>query len=391
MQTTPGPQTTSKETTQAGRGLGYVPPLDGVRGVAVLLVTFYHAVNRPRGGLIGVTIFFALSGFLITTLLLREWTRTDRISFKRFYLRRVLRLFPALAGLLAVYLVLIVVLDPPQLAMRARGALISFLYLSNWAMAFQIPFPTELAPLWSVSVEEQFYLLWPPLLYLLLKRKGSVVTARNALLGVLLALIVWRMWWAFHGTSNDRLYFATDMRMDEILFGCGAAILLHTHPAIAEKIARYLWLPGVLIIAAVAAVPTTGYYPPLVLGMFSAAAISAAIVILSCVTASQGLPARFLSSPALVFFGAISYSLYLWQFPIMFAVDEYVLPDAYLTVKAAALTVPLSLAASIVSFYVIERPFLRLKDRLSLSHDAKPHIVETTMASVLGFLRLKPR
>ncbi len=151
--------------------LGYVPALDGVRAVAVLLVVACHALSMP-GGFLGVEIFFVLSGFLITTLLLEERQAQGRLGLRSFYIRRVWRLYPALAALLAAWLVLSALgLTPLPPAGEAVGVLVSGTYLANAANAWFFPLPIGLQHLWSLALEEQFYLLWPPLLALVLYKR----------------------------------------------------------------------------------------------------------------------------------------------------------------------------------------------------------------------------
>src|ERR1700682_626933 len=151
--------------------LGYRPELDGVRGISILLVLLLHFTPKLMpGGYFGVDIFFVLSGFLITSLLLQEWARKNSISLKDFYIRRALRLGPGLA----VYLLLVgayacVFLDKGNARGMYLGIVLTLSYISNWVMAFKPDFlPGLLAITWSLAVEEQFYLVWPLILSLLL-------------------------------------------------------------------------------------------------------------------------------------------------------------------------------------------------------------------------------
>src|SRR5215207_1763866 len=162
-----GAQTSMPETTAVVSRLGYRPELDGIRGVAILLVVVVHLHNWPRGGFIGVDVFFTLSGFLITTLLLEEWRARGTISLRHFYARRSLRLFPAVAVLLAVYFIFALAAGGPYLGTRLAGVAYGLTYLSNWPQAYHWPFPEqEIGFLWTLAIEEQYYLLWPSLLLL---------------------------------------------------------------------------------------------------------------------------------------------------------------------------------------------------------------------------------
>ena len=208
--------------------LGHRPALDGLRAIAVLVVMAHHGyVLGFRGGSIGVDIFFVLSGFLITSLLLEEWDRTEGISFGKFYLRRVLRLLPALLLLLFfVEVYALGVLRGPRLWEMQKAILAVLFYASNW---FSIARPDGLGPLshaWSLSIEEQFYLLWPPLLFLLLRSRlrMSLIAAVIVLLAG--AAAVHR---AFVWTGPEslwRIYNGLDTRIDELLAGCGLAAAL---------------------------------------------------------------------------------------------------------------------------------------------------------------------
>src|SRR5579885_2477102 len=146
-----------------GFHLGYRPWLDGLRGLAILAVFVYH-LQLITGGFLGVDVFFVLSGFLITSLLLEEWQRRGTISFPRFYMRRALRLLPAFFAFLLACFVYIVIFRPDEVAAFRKEALVAACYVSNWPTLHQVPMPT-LGHAWSLSLEEQFYFLWPLLLY----------------------------------------------------------------------------------------------------------------------------------------------------------------------------------------------------------------------------------
>ena len=169
----------------AGFRLGYRPSLDGLRGVAVLVVMAHHAyVPFFRGGGVGVDIFFVLSGFLITSLLLEEWRRTQDISLRGFYIRRGLRLLPALFMLLLVlqaYALLRMRGDAFWEMEKAIGAVLG--YFGNWVAALGLYDMRVLSHTWSLSIEEQFYFLWPIILLLMLRSRWK----RTRILGALLS------------------------------------------------------------------------------------------------------------------------------------------------------------------------------------------------------------
>src|SRR4051794_30070266 len=175
-----------------GQRLGYLPALDGVRGIAIALVVSFHAFGWPRSGTLGVDLFFVLSGFLITTLLLEEHRRSGRIRIRAFYARRAWRLLPALIALLVPFLLL------AGAALLFRGAVPSSLllgigaaltYTSNLVVASDISaVPAALVHLWSLAAEGQFYVVWPLMVLVVLRRGGFRLLGRT--LVVLLAIAV---------------------------------------------------------------------------------------------------------------------------------------------------------------------------------------------------------
>ena len=177
-----------------GRSLGWRPALDGLRGIAVISVVLFHFKTRPilDGGWVGVDLFFALSGFLITSLLLEEWLRSGSVSLPRFYVRRLLRLFPAFAAFMAIALFVRIVYRDAWFSGRQsvpdslQNAAFGFGYVYNWALAYDLVSPASFGHLWSLAVEEQYYLIWPGVLLGLLRlglslRAIAAVTALLAL------------------------------------------------------------------------------------------------------------------------------------------------------------------------------------------------------------------
>ena len=154
--------------------LGYRRALDGLRGIAVLAVMSVHAGFNSRGGLIGVEIFFVLSGFLISCLLIEEWDQSNDISLKQFYLRRGLRLFPALVAMLLVVSGYYWLNYSKAIAWPVtRDGLIALFYSTNWVRSFGLNGASLFGHTWTLSIEEQFYILWPLILLLLLRRASS--------------------------------------------------------------------------------------------------------------------------------------------------------------------------------------------------------------------------
>ena len=202
--------------SEAGPRLGYRPELDGVRAVAILLVVAFHAYGRPESGFLGVDIFFVLSGFLITALLVQEQNLTGAISLPHFYLRRALRLLPALVVAVLGYLVIttadFTVGDTkwPQLADALEGSGYGIAYVSNVVQAAGVEVPGAIGHLWSLATEEQFYLIWPFALVLLFRSGASRRTVSIVLGAAIAALFAHRLQLTLSGASRHRMYFAPD-------------------------------------------------------------------------------------------------------------------------------------------------------------------------------------
>src|SRR5215207_9179567 len=225
--------------------LGYRPELDGIRGVAILLVILVHLRDWPRGGFLGVDVFFTLSGFLITTLLLEEWQARGTISLRHFYARRALRLFPAVVVLLVAYCAFALAAGGPYLATRLAGVAYGATYTANWPQALGLGFPEqEIGFLWTLAIEEQYYLLWPGLL--LLGLQGARLAPRRLLVAIaclVLAVWVWRALLVAGGDGRGRVYFGTDTRLDQILLAAALAAWSVPRPASAPR-SRALRLAG---------------------------------------------------------------------------------------------------------------------------------------------------
>src|SRR3954452_6670592 len=215
--------------------LGYIPGLDGLRGIAVIAVLLFHGgVTWATGGFLGVDMFFVLSGFLITSLLLEERWRTGTIGLSHFWSRRARRLLPALLLLLAAMAAYAtwVPTDTPLGALR-RDVLATLAYVSNWHFildggsyfARNAP-PSPLRHTWSLAIEEQFYVLWP-LLFIAVARGKHRLTKLAVFIGVGIAASIGAMAYLYHpGADSSRVYYGTDTRAHVILIGCGLAVLL---------------------------------------------------------------------------------------------------------------------------------------------------------------------
>ncbi len=346
--------------------LGHRPALDGLRGLSILLVLVGH-LDLPwvytRGGIVGVHFFFALSGFLITSLLLGEWRETGSIHFRRFYARRALRLLPALLLFIALLTALTYLLDGPKLGGdSARSALIAFLYSTNWAiLAGKFPDP-YLAHTWTLSIEEQFYIVWPGVLWVALRAFGK--PSRVAVVTAAIMLCCWVHRYLLIPRFT-RVYYGTDTNADMILSGALLALLVDGGLGPKTEFGRHvLHGLGALTVLACPVLLLTmrtngtfGFYfyrvgmPVLELGL--------GFLILSLLFT----PLRTLfERPWLVWLGKVSYSLYLWHAPVYHVAKRVwgTGPGA----QAAGVVFTFLLAS--LSFYLLERPVLRLKRRLEV-------------------------
>jgi peptidoglycan/LPS O-acetylase OafA/YrhL len=353
------------------RGLGYVPSLDGLRGVAIAAVMVFHSTARNGsllpGGFIGVDVFFVLSGFLITVLLAHEFDRHGAISFRRFYMRRALRLLPALAVMLAVFNLYSLLALPREVATRnAVDSAIALFYSANWTRALGWRRPDLLGHTWSLSIEEQYYLLWPVALVLLLR----AVRSRRALVAILAlaAAGCWflRVYLVAGGASIDRVYNGLDTRADALLWGSALGVA-YASGLLRPMSASLRWTRWGTVIAIGSAVLGLGAIAALAdwrsLALYdwvlASTALICALIIRRLVTSDSCPLKKLLELPGLVWMGGISYGLYLWHYPIFRLLQGSGYGERWVMTLGTLLT----LSAASLSYYYVERPLLRLKSR----------------------------
>jgi peptidoglycan/LPS O-acetylase OafA/YrhL/lysophospholipase L1-like esterase len=349
----------------------HLPALDGLRGVAVALVVAYHLLpSTVPGGFLGVDVFFVLSGFLITSLLLDEVAATSWIDLRGFYVRRVRRLAPALLLLLAAIAAYAAVwATVGELTRLRQHSLWALGYLANWKLIADGTTYTDVvagqSPLrhtWSLAIEEQFYVLFP-LLVLVVGRsvRWRHDQLRRALLGLsiggALASAAWMAVLWGDGSDPSRGYFGTDTRAQSLLVGVGLGAVLVGRPPTQGRPARCAAAVGAVgagvLIAAVATTQESSAW--LQHGGFLVVALAVAGVI-SALGGTRSL-GRSLSVRPLVALGGISYGVYLWHWPIIVLVDAS--RSGVDGPLLAALRLTLTLAAASASAIVLERPIRR--------------------------------
>jgi peptidoglycan/LPS O-acetylase OafA/YrhL len=355
--------------------LGYRPALDGLRGISILAVMFVHGglFWMGRGGFLGVDIFFVLSGFLITALLMEEWAKTGSISFKNFYMRRALRLLPPLLLLIVLCLLFVTFFPPEQGTLpAAKSILVALFYLSNW-MPSGVYSP--LFHTWSLGIEEQFYIIWPLLLFVFLWLKADARTILLLLTVAILAVAFNRamLWHSLSGSEQNMIYTRLDARADALLVGCIIGILVSR-----DLIPNQTWalaaIKGLAVLSAAGmgfllfTIPSTSAF--LYFGGFTGVALMVAIIIVHLFTAPWRTTLLILEFPLLRWFGRLSYGLYLWHLPV-YSLYDSLFPPFPLRSYTLRIVLPfiikfvLSVAVSTLSFYFVEQPVLKLKKKFS--------------------------
>jgi peptidoglycan/LPS O-acetylase OafA/YrhL len=359
--------------------LGYQPALDGLRAVAILAVLGFHVIHSfyPRGrypfsgGYLGVDIFFVLSGFLISSVLLADHANSG-ISLKAFYIRRVRRLVPAQATMLIAFLAAATLASffaPSALELQeAVAATLAVVFnFANWVIAFRAFDLGPLGPMWSLSIEEQFYLIWPVVLVLLLRRRVSRELMLSIVLVAAAASATWRAILFAVTDSVDRTYYGLDTHADLLLLGAGLALAMSTgvRAAIERRPGPLALVAALSILLLFAATGLTFYGDPLMFyGGYAIVGIATSCIIAHLVLGRPDNISRCLSARWLRWIGQRSYAMYLWHYLVLYVeiksgVIERIglgrFPTSVLTLLVVA-GVTIGIAA--VSYTFIEQKFL---------------------------------
>jgi peptidoglycan/LPS O-acetylase OafA/YrhL len=338
------------------------PDIQGLRAVAVAAVVAHHAFRRQiTGGYVGVDIFFVISGFLISGILIRD-IENQRFSVLNFYRRRVRRIFPALLPLMFCTLVAgYFLLGPLPYRELARNSISTMLFVSNfdfWKLSGYFSSAAELKPLlhmWSLAVEEQFYILYPPILYLIWRggqrRRGAALILLAIVLSVVAAELI-------RSRSESAAYYLLPARAFELLLGALISTGVIAPIKSKSRNSTYSWVGLMLIV-----VPIVLYTPDTPFPGLTALipCLGTAILIHAGQGTGTSSAARLISVQPFRFVGDVSYSFYLWHWPVLaFMRNVY---STNLTLIQSAAAIVLALAAASASYYFIEQPFLGEKGR----------------------------
>jgi peptidoglycan/LPS O-acetylase OafA/YrhL len=342
--------------------------VQGLRAVAVVAVILNHVIGWPAGGFAGVDVFFVISGFLITGLLLRDREQHGRVSLRTFYAKRMRRILPAaVTVLIATTVAAFFLFNRPRAMSTVWDAVSSLFFVSNWRFAAEgtdyFHATDAVSPLqhfWSLSVEEQFYLVWPWLMLLVLAVAARSVRASatrvRVAVGVVLALIVagsfaYALWET--ATSPAPAYFSTLSRVWELGVGAllaAATPVLARLPLALRVLGGWIGLAG--IVASFFVISADSPFP----GPWAAFPVLATALVIAAGVGGRQRHLVPLVNPVSVFVGDLSYSLYLWHFPILVFL-LVLMPQQTMTVTLIILG--LTLAVSLVSYFLIEQPLHR--------------------------------
>jgi peptidoglycan/LPS O-acetylase OafA/YrhL len=342
----------------------HLPALDGLRGAAVIGVLFFHD-GRLRGGYLGVDLFFVLSGFLITSLLLAESRAAGRIDLRTFWIRRARRLFPAVLALLPAVALQTFLFAKPEALARIRGdGLATLFYYANWRSIFAgksywdlFDAPSPFEHTWSLSIEEQFYVVWPLVSAIVLARsRGSARPLLVTSLALALASAA-AMALLFSPLASQRAYMGTDTRGGSILVGAALACLLSGRaPFGSPRLTRALDALGLLALLGLGLAWATldGQSAFLYRGGFWLTELGVLVLIACAAQGDRSLVAKAISVAPLRWAGLVSYGLYLWHWPlyVLLTQKRVGFGGAGLT----ALRLGVTVAVALVSYHLLEQP-----------------------------------
>lgn len=349
----------------------YMPALDGLRAISILLVVISHAgLGHIVPGGLGVIIFFVISGFLISRLMIAELMETGKLDIKRFYIRRILRLLPTLLLWLLIFVPLAWALGVGMTFMHVISAI--FYFANYYHMYFGYPPYNPFPILWSLAVEEHFYIFFP---FLVQRFRGDFSTFIKWLTGAVLVILAWRFLLNTACSSPDasyalcglpdgaRIYKGTDSIADSILYGVLIAFALHLHP---QRTQQYLINRPAFGVAATILLLTLVIREETFRATlrYSLQGASIAVLIVNILFGEQRLIRTILEHPILVVIGRWSYALYLFHFAVAVAIGAWRNnPDGLHDVGDILIYFLLTFTLAAAAYYGIERPMQKLRQR----------------------------
>lgn len=364
-----------------------VRELDGVRGISIIVVVAFHLLKRADYftnnetlhfltslssiGWVGVDIFFVLSGFLITSILLK--TKGEKNYFKNFYVRRSLRIFPLYFVFIAVIISLLPTLDPDFAPQISRALPFLLLYQQNWLILIsKVPLTTYLAVTWSLAIEEQFYLIWPAVVYFT-KKETLIKISIGVIAASILARALGLVFWEDMSQVSTFFYYNTFTRFEQLIFG-GLLAVAFTQPVWVQRL-KSISVPAFWIAFAAFLTLCFTAYPHmvpldentwLVFGGYTLAAIfSAALVTILMTYPETSMFRRLFQLKPLIFFGKYSYSIYLLHVPIILILLDVLwrtqLRGWPMYLVYIALTYVITVIGALLTWNLLEKHMLNLK------------------------------
>lgn len=384
---------------------GYSPALDGLRALAVIAVIAYHlGYGWAPGGLLGVTVFFVLSGYLITSLLVSEHQRNGRIAFGSFWMRRARRLLPAVILVIVVTVILCMIFNRALLTKMKPDIIPSLFFFNNWWQIFHdvsyfeaLGAPSPLQHFWSLGIEEQFYLVWPLLVggILLLSRSHKVL--RSVALGLAVVSIIAMALLYEPGGDPSRVYYGTDTRAFSLLIGAWLAFVFPARRlrgegkhGLSANLRQVIGIIGIVALVVMIAfmVLVNAFSPFMYYGGILIVSVCTGLVIMALVN-PESILARIFSFAPLVYIGKISYGIYLWHYPLLLLMNDFnategTHPFLYF------LQMLLIVAVSMVSYHFVEQPirhgclgrmYHEVRDRTTTwAQIVRTHIIQVVVA-----------
>jgi peptidoglycan/LPS O-acetylase OafA/YrhL len=364
----------------AAKSNDYFPSLDGLRAISITLVYLSHLLvaskiytTSPIPGGLGVTIFFFISGFLITNLLLAEFKKDHKINLKLFYIRRVLRLYPPM---LLMMICITAFLWFTQRTFLYKELMAALFYYENYFLAYHMNYADKYGILWSLAIEEHFYILFPFILLMLLKKPRFLFGGTIILTMIPLIL---RLQIANHYNANDisdyHTYLLTHYRFDSILYGCLTAMIINSKYAykFLNLISAKPIYMAALIVFCYTMLYRNEFFRQTI--RYSMQGLSFMCLIpLVIYNRKFTLFKNVLSSKAMVFIGKLSYSIYLFHFVVIKLLEYFLIPN---TVIYIIVNIILSVAFSLISYFYLEVPIMKLRKRFGSTVKATVTKVES--------------